>query len=64
MQTVVIDNRVVRPSKVVCVGRNYVEHIKELNNEVPDEMVLFVKPNSAISTELVSFHQEAIHYEA
>ena len=64
MQTVVIDNRVVRPSKVVCVGRNYVEHIKELNNEVPDEMVLFIKPNSAISTELVSFHQEAIHYEA
>ncbi|MPY24794.1 fumarylacetoacetate hydrolase family protein [Shewanella psychropiezotolerans] len=61
---VTVDKRVVRPSKVVCVGRNYVEHIKELNNEVPDEMVLFVKPNSAISTELVSFHQEAIHYEA
>ncbi|SQH76315.1 Fumarylacetoacetate hydrolase family protein [Shewanella benthica] len=70
MNTLVVDNRitanksVVTPSKVVCVGRNYVEHIKELNNEVPDEMVLFVKPNSAISTELVSFHQEAIHYEA
>ncbi|BAJ01772.1 fumarylacetoacetate hydrolase family protein [Shewanella violacea] len=64
MKTVVVDNRVLRPSKIVCVGRNYVEHIKELNNEVPDEMVLFLKPNSAISTELVSFHQEAIHFEA
>ena len=70
MNTVVVNNRItvdkrgVMPSKVVCVGRNYVEHIKELNNEVPDEMVLFVKPNSAISTELMSFHQEAIHYEA
>lgn len=48
----------------MCVGRNYVDHIKELNNEIPDEMVLFLKPNSAISTELMSFHQEAIHYEA
>ncbi|AQS35723.1 fumarylacetoacetate (FAA) hydrolase family protein [Shewanella psychrophila] len=64
MNTVVVDKRVVKPSKVVCVGRNYVEHIMELNNEVPDEMVLFVKPNSAISAELASFHQEAIHYEA
>ncbi|MEI6858278.1 MAG: fumarylacetoacetate hydrolase family protein [Shewanella sp.] len=64
MKAIVVDNRMLRPSKVVCVGRNYVEHIKELNNEVPDEMVLFLKPNSAISTELVSVHQEAIHYEA
>ncbi|NRB22503.1 fumarylacetoacetate hydrolase family protein [Shewanella sp.] len=64
MQTVVVNNRVLRPSKIVCVGRNYVDHIKELDNEIPDEMVLFLKPNSAISTELMSFHQEAIHYEA
>ncbi|MCK5294254.1 MAG: fumarylacetoacetate hydrolase family protein [Arcobacteraceae bacterium] len=40
------------PSKVVCIGRNYVEHIKELNNETPDTMVVFNKPNSAISDEL------------
>lgn len=44
----------VTPSKIVCVGRNYVEHIKELNNEMPEEMVLFVKPNSAISETLLS----------
>ncbi|ABV36476.1 fumarylacetoacetate (FAA) hydrolase [Shewanella sediminis HAW-EB3] len=64
MNTVVVGNRVVTPSKVVCVGRNYVEHIEELNNEVPDDMVLFIKPNSAIADELLSFHLEAIHYEA
>jgi 2-keto-4-pentenoate hydratase/2-oxohepta-3-ene-1,7-dioic acid hydratase in catechol pathway len=52
------------PSKIVCVGRNYVAHIKELNNEVPQQMVLFVKPNSAISSVLRSYHQEPLHYEA
>jgi len=64
MNTVVVGNRIVTPSKVVCVGRNYVEHIEELNNEIPEDMVLFTKPNSAITDQLISFHQEAIHYEA
>ncbi len=36
------------PGKVVCVGRNYVDHIKELNNPLPDEPVLFLKPDTAI----------------
>lgn len=54
----------VTPSKIVCIGRNYVEHIHELGNDIPDDMVVFLKPNSAISTELISFHQEPIHYEA
>ncbi|KIO35066.1 fumarylacetoacetate hydrolase family protein [Shewanella sp. cp20] len=54
----------VTPSKIVCVGRNYAEHIQELNNEVPEEMVLFVKPNSAISETLLSSLQEPLHYEA
>ena len=52
------------PSKIVCVGRNYVAHIAELGNEVPDSMVLFSKPNSAIAKELVSGVKEAHHYEA
>lgn len=38
----------VRPSKIVCVGRNYREHVKELGNEVPTEPTLFLKPNSAL----------------
>ncbi len=34
--------------KVICVGRNYAKHIEELNNEKPQEPVLFIKPDSAL----------------
>lgn len=34
--------------KIICVGRNYVAHAHELNNEVPTEPVLFMKPDSAL----------------
>ena len=34
--------------KIICVGRNYVEHIEELNNTVPKDPVLFLKPDTAI----------------
>ncbi|MBF0308488.1 MAG: fumarylacetoacetate hydrolase family protein [Magnetococcales bacterium] len=37
-----------RPGKVVCVGRNYVAHIRELDNAVPEEPVLFLKPSCAM----------------
>jgi 2-keto-4-pentenoate hydratase/2-oxohepta-3-ene-1,7-dioic acid hydratase in catechol pathway len=50
-------NEQITPSKVICVGRNYVEHIKELNNETPDSMVLFNKPNSAVTNSLVYFDE-------
>ncbi len=63
MKTVLVDNQEVTPSKIVCVGRNYVDHITELGNEIPEEMVVFNKPNSAISTTLISQHQEQLHYE-
>lgn len=63
MKTIIVDNRSVSPTKIVCIGRNYIEHIKELNNEVPEEPVFFLKPNSAISEKLLSFHQEPLHYE-
>jgi 2-keto-4-pentenoate hydratase/2-oxohepta-3-ene-1,7-dioic acid hydratase in catechol pathway len=36
------------PSKIVCVGRNYVEHARELGNEVPKVPLLFMKPPSSI----------------
>ncbi|MEW6991141.1 fumarylacetoacetate hydrolase family protein [Colwelliaceae bacterium 6441] len=64
MNTIVVNNQSVTPSKIICIGRNYVEHITELDNEIPDEMVVFLKPNSAISTDLSSYHQEPVHYEA
>src|SRR5580692_432778 len=38
----------VRPSKIVCVGRNYREHAAELGNEVPKEPLLFFKPPSSL----------------
>ena len=37
-----------RPSKIVCVGRNYLGHAEELGNDVPDEPLLFFKPPSAL----------------
>jgi 2-keto-4-pentenoate hydratase/2-oxohepta-3-ene-1,7-dioic acid hydratase in catechol pathway len=36
------------PSKIVCVGRNYVDHAKELGNPVPAEPLIFLKPPSAL----------------
>ena len=38
----------VRPSKIVCVGRNYREHAAELGHEVPTEPLLFLKPPSSL----------------
>ncbi|MEH6444437.1 MAG: fumarylacetoacetate hydrolase family protein [Oceanospirillaceae bacterium] len=69
MQQIFIDKHACKPSKIICVGRNYLEHINELNNEIPENMVLFFKPNSAISQDLQAEHSikneaESIHYEA
>jgi len=36
------------PTKIVCVGRNYAEHAKELGNEVPAEPLIFLKPTSSL----------------
>lgn len=52
MKTVRFNSAPLAPSKVVCIGRNYVEHIHELNNEIPSSMVVFNKPNSAITDTL------------
>lgn len=49
MNNISFNNQSLSPSKVVCIGRNYVEHIHELNNEIPSSMVVFNKPNSAIT---------------
>ncbi len=37
-----------RPSKIVCVGRSYADHVKELNNAMPDSPILFIKPPSSL----------------
>lgn len=64
MKSVNLAQTQITPSKIICIGRNYVEHIKELNNETPDDMAVFMKPNSAISNVLNSVHIEPLHYEA
>ena len=58
MNTINYNNNKIIPSKVVCIGRNYVEHIKELNNETPDTMVVFNKTNSAITNTLEYFSSD------
>ena len=55
MNTIKYNEKKIIPSKVVCIGRNYVDHIKELGNETPNSMIVFNKPNSAISNELKYF---------
>jgi 2-keto-4-pentenoate hydratase/2-oxohepta-3-ene-1,7-dioic acid hydratase in catechol pathway len=40
--------RIPRPGKIVCVGRNYVEHARELGNAVPERPLLFLKPPTAL----------------
>ncbi|NPA88152.1 MAG: fumarylacetoacetate hydrolase family protein, partial [Epsilonproteobacteria bacterium] len=50
-------------NKIVCVGRNYVEHIKELNNEMPSEPVYFMKPFSSVSEDIVLPGYSPMHYE-
>lgn len=54
--------------KIICVGRNYAQHTKELNNELPKEPVLFLKPESAILLKRLPFFypdfSKDVHYEA
>lgn len=53
--------------KFLCIGRNYVEHAKELGNAVPDEPVIFMKPKSALHQSIHPYYYPAftneLHYE-
>ncbi|MYM60139.1 FAA hydrolase family protein [Vibrio sp. OCN044] len=64
MNSVKLGINPIQPTKILCIGRNYHDHIKELNNPVPDEMVVFNKPPSSIGSQLCSYHGETIHYES
>lgn len=63
MKSVTWDGKALTPSKIVCIGRNYAEHIKEFDNEASQEPVIFIKPNSAISNDVHCSKSELIHYE-
>ena len=64
MNSITFGDQEVYPSKIICIGRNYVGHIQELDNEVPEQPVIFIKPNSSISDEIVHNENEVIHFEA
>jgi 2-keto-4-pentenoate hydratase/2-oxohepta-3-ene-1,7-dioic acid hydratase in catechol pathway len=53
--------------KIICIGRNYTNHIKELNNERPSEPVVFMKPDSAVLLKqhpfVIPAFSEDIHHE-
>ena len=53
--------------KIICIGRNYADHITELKNERPEEPVIFLKPDSAVLLKKQPFFippfSEDIHYE-
>jgi 2-keto-4-pentenoate hydratase/2-oxohepta-3-ene-1,7-dioic acid hydratase in catechol pathway len=53
--------------KIICVGRNYADHAKELKNEVPTEPVLFMKPKNALLQNNHPFYYpeftDNLHYE-
>jgi 2-keto-4-pentenoate hydratase/2-oxohepta-3-ene-1,7-dioic acid hydratase in catechol pathway len=53
--------------RIFAIGRNYAEHIKELNNEKPDEPVIFTKPDTAILRNQAPFYypefSRDVHYE-
>jgi 2-keto-4-pentenoate hydratase/2-oxohepta-3-ene-1,7-dioic acid hydratase in catechol pathway len=57
----------VTPSKIICVGRNYRDHAKELGNEVPAEPLLFFKPPSSLlghrGTVLMPAQSERVDFE-
>lgn len=53
--------------KIICIGRNYAEHAKELGNEIPDEPIIFMKPKSALLQAHTPFYYpeftNELHYE-
>ncbi len=53
--------------KIICVGRNYKDHVKELGNSIPDEPVIFMKPKSALLQSHTPFYYpeftNELHYE-
>jgi 2-keto-4-pentenoate hydratase/2-oxohepta-3-ene-1,7-dioic acid hydratase in catechol pathway len=55
------------PTKIVCIGRNYADHAKELGNEAPSEPLLFLKPPSALlpsgGTIVLPKQSQLVHHE-
>ena len=60
-------NLEIKPSKIVCLGRNYAEHAKEMKSEVPSKPVIFLKPPSALigpnETIILPKESNNVHHE-
>ncbi|MEA3500694.1 MAG: fumarylacetoacetate hydrolase family protein, partial [Candidatus Marinimicrobia bacterium] len=63
MNHIILKNKRITPSKIVCVGMNYAEHIQELDSKKPSGIVIFNKPNSAISDDLF-FINDKVRFES
>lgn len=66
MPSVLLNQENVSINTVYCIGRTYVEHINELNNPIPNEPLVFLKPNSSIvmgDTLTLPHFSDNIHYE-
>ena len=67
MHTVKLDGQNIPIGKIVCIGRNYAEHIKELGNQTPDKPVIFIKPASSLvssgGTVVIPGYSDDCHHE-
>ena len=69
MKTARLENGTELPvGKIVCIGRNYAEHIRELGNEAPEAPVIFIKPSSSVIREgeaiVIPPYSRECHFEA
>lgn len=70
MKTAIISgtNQEYRIGKILCIGRNYAEHIRELGNEIPEAPVIFMKPATAVIGDggiiVIPPYSRDCHYEA
>ena len=67
MKTIQLNGQALPVANIFCIGRNYHEHIRELDNAVPTEPVVFLKPTSALLAAgedivLPAFSND-VHYE-
>ncbi len=61
------DNMEIKPTKIVCLGRNYAEHAREMKSEIPSKPVIFLKPPSALigpnETIILPKESNNVHHE-
>ena len=64
----IIGNESLPPTRIFCIGRNYIKHAKELNNEIPSRPVIFMKPFTSLVPvgNEIQFpkHGKDLHYES